>query len=177
MASPQYPEDADVFISGLGTSRAAAGGVENQRKIDHDLNLGLAKAAKKAGTKTYILIWSHGANSSSSFAYMKMKGELDDAVQALGFDHCIVLRPGLIVGPMSATNLKTRMQGVVGSIANVAGGVSDGELKDSWAQEADVIAKAAVRAALDCIEEKESEKCRILGQSDIVRFGKTEWKD
>ena len=39
------------------------------------------------------------------------------------------------------------------------------------------LAKAAVRARLDCIEGKEQEKVRILGQSDIVRLGRTEWKD
>lgn len=93
----QYPSGADLFISALGTSRAQAGGLENQRKIDHDLNLELAKAAKAAGTKTYVLISSGGANSTSIAPYMKMKGELEDAVKALDFDHCLVLRPGLLV--------------------------------------------------------------------------------
>lgn len=166
-----------MLISGLGTSRAAAGGVENQRKIDFDLNFNLAKAAKEAGTKAYVLISSAGANSASSFAYMKMKGELDEAVQALGFDHCIILRPGMIVGPREPATLKTRVQGLVGGFANVVGSVSGGALKDGWAQDAEVIAKAAVRAALDCLEGKETETFRILVQSDVVRLGKTEWKD
>lgn len=88
-----------MFVSALGTSRAAAGGVANQRKIDYDLNLELAKAAKAAGTKTYVLISSSGANSGSKLGpYMKMKGELEDAVKALDFEHCLVLRPGLLVG-------------------------------------------------------------------------------
>ena len=30
--------------------------------------------------------------------YSKMKGELEDSVNALGFDHTIIVRPGLIVG-------------------------------------------------------------------------------
>jgi len=30
--------------------------------------------------------------------YTRMKGELEDSVNALGFDHTIILRPGLIVG-------------------------------------------------------------------------------
>ena len=68
----QYPSGADVFISGLGTTRAAAGGFENQRKIDFDLNLELAKAAKESGTKSYVLISSGGASSSSPFGYAKM---------------------------------------------------------------------------------------------------------
>ena len=61
--------------------------------------------------------------------------------------------------------------------ATAAGYISGNMLKDFWAQDADVIAKAAVRAGLDCVEGKETEKFRILSQSDIVRLGRTEWKD
>lgn len=50
-------------------------------------------------------------------------------------------------------------------------------LKDFWAQDADVVAKAAVRAGLDAVEGKEKEKFRILTQADIVRLGRTEWKE
>lgn len=92
----QYPSGAEIFFSGLGTTRAAAGGFENQKKIDLDLNMELAKAAKDAGTKHYVLISSSGANSSSISGYMQMKGELEDAVKALDFENCIVLRPGLV---------------------------------------------------------------------------------
>ena len=173
----QYPKGADLFISGLGTTRAVAGGLENQRKIDYDLNLDLAKAAKEAGTKTYVLISSGGANSTSSFAYMKMKGELEDAVKALDFDHCIILRPGFLVGARDASSGKAMASTIIGGVANFAGAVSGGMLKNAWAQDGDVVAKAAVRSGLDCIDGKEKEKFRILSQSEIVKLGKTEWKD
>lgn len=97
----QYPKSADLLISSLGTSRARAGGLENQRKIDYDLNLELAKAAKAAGTKTYVLISTASANSSSMAPYLKMKGELEEAVKALDFDHCLIVRPGLLVSDIA----------------------------------------------------------------------------
>jgi hypothetical protein len=87
-----------VLFSGLATTRADAGGFDKQRLIDYDLNLDLAKAAKSAGVETYVLISSAGANSKSMFAYMKMKGELEDAVRELGFKHTVFLRPGFICG-------------------------------------------------------------------------------
>lgn len=93
----QYPSDAGIFFSALGTSRARAGGLANQRKIDYDLSLDLAKAAKSAGTKTFVLISSAGANSHAWAPYMKLKGDLEEAVRALDFDHCLILRPGLLV--------------------------------------------------------------------------------
>ncbi|TKA80264.1 hypothetical protein B0A55_03038 [Friedmanniomyces simplex] len=169
----QYPSDAQLFISALGTTRANAGGVEAQRKVDYDLALELAQAAKAAGTKAYVLISSSGASSSSPLAYPKMKGELEEAVKALGFDHTVILRPGLIVGERAETRTAEL---VLRKMATFMGGVSGNRLKDFWAQDADVIAKAAVRAGLDCVEGKETEKVRLLGQADIVRLGRTEWK-
>lgn len=77
-----------MFISALGTTRAAAGGFENQKKIDYDLNLALAQEAKAKGTKVYVLISSSGANAQSMLGYPKMKGELEDAVSGLGFEVC-----------------------------------------------------------------------------------------
>ena len=61
-------------------------------------------------------------------------------------------------------------------VANLAGSISP-KLKDFWAQDADVIAKAAVRAGLDCLEGKEKEKFRVIDQAEILRLGRTEWKD
>lgn len=168
----QYPSGAQLFISALGTTRANAGGFENQKKIDYDLNLDLAKAAHAAGTKVYVLISSAGADSSSMMGYPKMKGELEDAVKALDFEHVVVVRPGLIVGTRQETRTA---EFVLRKIAGTAGAVSD-KLKDFWAQDDEVIARAAVKAGMDCLDGKEKEKVKVLAQSDIIRLGRTEWK-
>lgn len=62
-------------------------------------------------------------------------------------------------------------------VASFFGSISGNRLKDFWAQDADVVAKAAVRTGLDAVDGKETEKFKILSQSDIVRLGRTEWKD
>lgn len=169
----QFPANSPLFISALGTTRANAGGFDEQRAIDHDLNLELAKAAKAAGTKSYVLISSSGADSQSMMGYTKMKGELEEAVQALGFEHTVIVRPGLIVGDRQETRTAEM---IFRKIAGFAGSVSGNRLKDFWAQDADVIAKAAIRAGLDCVEGK-AEKVWVLGQADVVRLGRTEWSD
>lgn len=93
----QFPR-ADVVFSGLATTRAAAGGLENQYKIDHDLNVELAEAAKKAGCKTYIIVSSAGANPNSFFGYFKMKGEIERDISRIGFDKTVFLKPGPLLG-------------------------------------------------------------------------------
>jgi uncharacterized protein YbjT (DUF2867 family) len=170
-----YPKEnpPKLFLSGLGTTRAAAGGTDKQYEIDYTLNLNLAKAAKEAGASVYVLISSGGASSGSMMFYARMKGELEDEVKKLGFDHTVILRPGLIVG----TRQESRMaEGVFRGIAMGLGKVSSA-LKDPWAQDADVIAKAAVRAGLDCVNGKREKGVWLLGQGDIVNFGRTEWKE
>ncbi|WPG98567.1 Hypothetical protein R9X50_00135900 [Acrodontium crateriforme] len=169
----KYPNGAPLFISALGTTRANAGGFENQRKIDYDLNLALAKAAKDAGAKAYVLVSSSGANSASMSGYMKMKGELEDAVKALDFDHTVIMRPGLIVGDR---NEMRSAEFVMRKTAGFLGSISGGKLKDFWAQDADVIAKAAVKAGLDCLDGKITDKVTMVYQADVIRLGKTEWR-
>ncbi|EXJ89339.1 hypothetical protein A1O3_02406 [Capronia epimyces CBS 606.96] len=161
-----------VLFSGLATTRAAAGGFENQYKLEHDLNIELAKAAKEAGTKTYVLISAGGANPQSSFAYVKMKGEIEEHVKELGFDHTIIVRPGLIVGKREESRF---VEGIFRTVATGLGHIS-GFLKDGWAQDADVIAKAAIAAAIKAEKGEVKDKVWIIGQKDIIRLGSQEWK-
>jgi len=168
-----FPKSASIFLSALGTTKAQAGSFEKQRKIDYDLNLELAKAAKDAGVETYVLISSGSASATSRMPYSRMKGELEEAVKNLGFKHCVIVRPGLIVGGREDSRPP---EFVMRTIANAIGSVSRNKLKDFWAQDADVIAKAAVHAGIQCIEGKREEGIWLLGGADIVRLGRTEWK-
>jgi uncharacterized protein YbjT (DUF2867 family) len=157
-----------IFFSGLGTTKAAAGSIEAQRKIDYDLNLDLAKAAKESGVDTYVLISSGSANAQSNFAYVRMKGELEDAVKALGFKHTVILRPGLIVGGREDSR---PAEFAVQSVARAFRRITPA-LTDFWAQDATVIARAAVNAGVKCVEGEKEPGIWLLGQADIVALGK-----
>lgn len=95
------------------------------------MSVSQAKAAHASGTQTYVLISSHGANSSSYFPYLKMKGELEDSVKALGFKHVVIVRPGLIVGDRKKPQMA---ESALGKLAGFMGGISGSKLKDFWAQ-------------------------------------------
>lgn len=162
-----------IFFSALATTRGAAGGFDKQYKFEHDLNIELAKAAKDAGTRVYVLISSNSANKSSMAAYLKMKGEIEEDIKSIGFEHTIIMRPGLIAG---AREESRPAEAVLRTIAGLAGKLSTHWLKDGWAQDADVIAKAAVSAGLSAASGEASSKVREIGGSEIVRLGRTEWK-
>ena len=168
----QFPAaQPTLFLSALGTTRAAAGGTAAQRAIDYDLNLALARAAHERGARTYVLVSSAGADTKSSLFYPRMKGELEEAVRALGFAHCVILRPGLLVGERAESR---PAEWVVRQLAKGLGALGH-VLVDSWAQEAGVVARAAVSAGLQCVEGKREEGVWVLDQKEIVKLGRTEW--
>ena len=106
-------------------------------------------------------------------AYPKMKGEIEEHIKELGFDQTVILRPGLIAGNREESRM---VEGVVRKLAAGLGMIST-HLKDPWAQEAEVIGKAAVSAGLKALDGEAPEKVWILSGSDIIRLGRTEWKD
>lgn len=88
----------DVLFSTLGTTLKTAGSKENQYAIDYTMQFLSAKFACENQTPQLILLSSAGANAQSNLFYPKMKGELDEAVQKLGFQHVAILRPSMLVG-------------------------------------------------------------------------------
>lgn len=160
-----------VTFSAIGTTRAAAGGIENQWKIDHDLNVEVARAAKQAGVKTFVFISSAGSDGllAATSPYSKMKKGVETAIKELEFDQGIIVRPGLILGEREEGRL------IEGLLRGFAHGLSYLGLQDKIAQDAEVIARAAIRATQLADEGKAPSKHWVLGQSDIVKLGRTEW--
>lgn len=173
-----FPTNTTIFFSALGTTRANAGGFAKQKTIDHDLNVALATTARAGGVRTYVLISSGGANKDALLGgYMRMKGETEDAVSQLDFEDVVILRPGLIMGERQESRLA---EAAFRKLAVGLGKINTRWLMDSWAVEAEVIARAAVKAGEMCGDGKKPEgvgKVWMLGQADIVRLGRTEWKD
>jgi hypothetical protein len=163
-----------IYFSALATTRGNAGGFENQYKLEHDFNLELAKAAKESGVKTYVLISGANANAKSSFGYVRMKGEIEEEVKAMNFEHTIIVRPGLIAGYRQESR---PMEAPIRWLAAGLGHISTHYLKDFWAQEAEVIAKAAVSTALKANSGQLKEKVVYLHAKEIIQYGREDWKD
>ena len=165
-----FPPETSVFITALGTTARQAGSFAKQREIDYDLNLALMKVAKEKGARVYVLISTAGANPESMMPYTKMKGELDEAAKSAGFEHTIILKPGLLVG----TRQDSRPGEFIGrKMASFLGAVSGNMLKDPWAVDAEIVAKAAVIASVKALNGEIIEKVTVLGHKDILRMGRS----
>ena len=99
----------DVLFSTMGTTLATAGSKENQYKVDFTYQYQTAVAAAKNGVKTCVLVSSAGASAKSPVFYSKMKGELDEAVEKLGFEQLVILRPGQLWGDRKEKRLSEKM--------------------------------------------------------------------
>jgi len=91
-------QDSIVF-SCIGTTQAQVKGDKKKyREIDFDITLNIANACKKLNAKKFLFISSGGANSSSSNFYLKLKGEIEDAVMKVKNNSIFILKPSLLLG-------------------------------------------------------------------------------
>ena len=96
--SQQKLESVDIAFCALGTTIATAGSQDAFYHVDHDLVIDFANNAKEAGAKTFVLVSSVGANPKTSNFYLKVKGETEKDLEAIGFDSLIILRPSMLMG-------------------------------------------------------------------------------
>lgn len=89
--------EGDLLISAMGTSRGQAGSKEKQWTVDYTYQYEAARMASQQGVKKYGLVSSVGANSSSPFFYLSMKGQLEDAICRLPFESVVVIRPATLI--------------------------------------------------------------------------------
>lgn len=131
----------DVAFSCLGTTLKAAGGKEEQWKVDHDYQYYFAKAAKENGVEDYILVSSYGASPKSKIFYSRMKGELEEKVKALHFEKITIFQPGMLDRKDSERPSEV-LGGKIIKFANKLG-----ILEDQKPLPTDVLAKAMINAS------------------------------
>ncbi len=88
----------DELFSALGTTIKQAGSKEAQYKIDYSYQYEVAKAAAETGVRKFLLVSSYGADSKSKNFYLRIKGELEDAVGTLPFKKIVIFQPSLLLG-------------------------------------------------------------------------------
>ena len=89
---------ADDIFSCLGTTIKKAGSKEEFYKVDFKYVYDLAELCRKNGAKTFSLISSVGADKNSGNFYLKVKGEIEDAVIKLGYETTNIFRPSFLAG-------------------------------------------------------------------------------
>lgn len=89
---------ADDVFNCLGTTLKKAGSRDAFRTVDHHYVVALAQAAYAAGAQQFIGVSSVGASATSGSFYLRVKGEMERDVIAVGFSACHFMHPSLLLG-------------------------------------------------------------------------------
>lgn len=98
----------DLFCC-LGTTLREAGSEEAFRRVDLEIPFEAAQLARSQGASQMLLVSAFGADPGSRFFYNRTKGEVERAVQEVGFEAVQVLRPSLLTGDRDEPRLGERL--------------------------------------------------------------------
>jgi uncharacterized protein YbjT (DUF2867 family) len=97
LADFALPPIDDCFLC-LGTTIATAGSRDAFRMVDFTLPLAVAQMALAVGATRCFVVSAMGADAKSRVFYTRVKGELEDALNALPFRTVVAFRPSLLAG-------------------------------------------------------------------------------
>ncbi len=81
----------------LGTTLRKAGSQERFRAVDVGCVLAFARAAKAAGARRFVVISSVGADPDSRKFYLRTKGDMEQELEAVGFESLDILQPSMLL--------------------------------------------------------------------------------
>lgn len=142
-ALPPLPT-AQVAFCCLGTTIKVAGSQAAFRAVDFDAVLHFARAAQRAGVRRFGVVSSLGASAQSSSFYSRVKGEMEDELQRIGFATLVIARPSLLAGDRASLNQPQRLGE---RIALAVAGPLSALIPKAWRPvQAAVVAQALLRA-------------------------------
>jgi len=88
-----------VAICRLGVGQPSQMSKADFTRVDKDAVWTFAKACREAGLKHFELLSSVGVDARSRSFYLRSKGELQEALQTLGFERLSLFQPSMILTP------------------------------------------------------------------------------
>jgi uncharacterized protein YbjT (DUF2867 family) len=154
----------DVVCIALGTTIKKAGSQQAFRQVDYDLVLTVAQKARQSGARRCVVITALGSDAKSSIFYNRVKGEVEQGLQAKGFEQLVILRPSLLLGDRQESRPGESLGQLVAPLLSpfLIGG-----LRRYRPIQSDVVARCMVESALDS---EFSPSVKIL-ESDEIAVG------
>ncbi len=91
--------DSDAVFCAVGTTNSKVKGDKAAyRKVDFDIPVNAANYCERNGCNLFLLVSSIGADKSSGNFYLKLKGEVEDAITSLNIKAISIFRPSFLLG-------------------------------------------------------------------------------
>ena len=94
----QLPMGKTIFCCIGTTQKKVKGDKEAYRKIDFDIPVNIAQLGIEKGYDQFLLVSAVGANNQSSNFYLRLKGQVEDAIRQLPFKAIHIFRPSVLIG-------------------------------------------------------------------------------
>ncbi len=136
----------DVFCC-LGTTLRKAGSRAAFERVDYHMVVELARAAKAAGARQFLVVSAVGAAPKFPAPfYSRVKARMEQAVAEIGFEAVHVLRPSLLLGARAERRIA---EDLAQRLAPLVAPLFVGPLKKYRPVDADEVAAALERLALE----------------------------
>lgn len=155
---------ADDVYCCLGTTMAKAGTRARFKTVDYQYPLGLAHAARRQGAERFVLVSSLGADPAARSFYLRVKGEIEDAVAREGYASLVILRPSLLLGDRPE---RRPLERVAQRVSRRLAPVMIGPLRRVRPVEATAVARAMVRLATSDLR-----GTRVVESEEIAEEGR-----
>jgi uncharacterized protein YbjT (DUF2867 family) len=130
----------DVYCC-LGASGNSSSGTF--RRVDHDYPVEVARLARKAGAQRLAIISAVGASPGSRISMLRVKGETERDIVALGYECVEIFQPATILGDRATAK---RGQGTANAVLPVLAHAMLGPLRRFRPVRAEVLATAMIAA-------------------------------
>jgi uncharacterized protein YbjT (DUF2867 family) len=157
----EIPASAHVYCA-LGSTIKKAGSEQAFRRVDFEYPRMRAQHASGTRGARFILVSSVGADANSRNFYLRVKGELEAAIQAMPLEAVHVFQPSFIVGERSE---KRAGETVALAVSRAIGFLLVGGLRKYRAIEAAAVARAMVAAA-----NKDAAGCFVYHYDEIRKL-------
>ncbi|HEV7977655.1 hypothetical protein [Amycolatopsis sp.] len=130
----------DVYCC-LGTTMNSSR--EEFQRVDHDYPVEAARLANGAGAQRLAIVSAVGANPRSRISLLRVKGETERDVSALGYGGVEIFQPGTLLGDRAK---RRSGQGIANAVGPVAARVMAGPLRRFRPVGSEVVARAMITA-------------------------------
>jgi uncharacterized protein YbjT (DUF2867 family) len=101
---------SDAVFCAVGTTqRKVKGDKAAYRKVDYDIPVYAAQFCVETGCPHFLLVSSVGADSKGSGFYVRLKGEVEDAIRRMAIPSISIFRPSLLLGKREEFRLAEAM--------------------------------------------------------------------
>jgi uncharacterized protein YbjT (DUF2867 family) len=89
----------------IGSTIKKAGSKAEFKRIDKEIPLEVAKQCHQNGADLFAIVTSMGADKNSMIFYSKVKGEVENELQSIGYRYLGLFRPSMLVGNRTENRL------------------------------------------------------------------------